>query len=125
LPQANETWLAFAAEERLHANWINRLSTYYQDGRIESEQPKFTSQATKTAIAYIENQTGKTLREKPVLRQCLNIAIDIEKSLLESAFFKVFKLTVPETRKIKSQLEGATRSHLERLMRWREEVVNA
>ena len=89
LPESKDAWMVFAKEEHLHAKWINRLYTYVKDGKIQLKQTKLTSQSTKTAIDYIENQIEKTLKEEPDLKQFLNIAINIEKSLLESSFFKV------------------------------------
>jgi len=53
------------------------------------------------------------------LAQSLNIAINIENSLLESAFFKVFKPTAPEAQKIRARLEDATKLHIKRLVEWR------
>ena len=125
LPESKNAWIVFAEEEHLHAKWINKLYTYVKDGRIQLEQTKFTSQSTQIAINYIENQIDETLSGKPDLKQFLNIAINIEKSLLESAFFKVFKLTAPKAQKIRTQLEEATRSHIEGLINWRERIVKA
>jgi hypothetical protein len=125
LPESKNAWMAFADEERLHAKWINTLSTYLKDGKIPFEQTKSTAQSAKTAIDYIENQIDKALKEKRDLKQSLNLAINIEKSLLESAFFRVFKLTVPEAQKIRARLEEATKSHLEGLIEWRERIIHA
>ncbi len=125
LPESKNTWTAFADEERLHAKWVNTLYTYLKDGKIPFEQTKFTAESAKTAIDYIENQIDKTLKEKPDLRKSLNIAIDIEESLLEGAFFRVFKLTALEAQKIRSRLEEATKSHIEGLIEWRERIIKA
>lgn len=125
LPESKTAWMAFADQERIHAKWINKLYTYLKDGKISSEQTKFTVQSAKTAIGYIETQIDKTVREKINLTQSLNIAINIENSLLESSFFTVFKLSSPEAQKIQSRLEKATKSHIDRLMAWRKSIVNA
>ena len=125
LPESKNAWMAFADQERNHAKWLNTLYTHLKDGKISSEQTKFTVQSTKTAIDYIETQIDKTVKEKVDLKQSLNIAINIEKSLLESAFFKVFKLSIPEVQKIRSRLEEATKSHIDRLMEWRKSIVKA
>jgi hypothetical protein len=125
LPESKNAWMAFADEEHLHAKWINTLYKYARDGKITFEQTKFTSQSIKIAIDYIEGQKDKTLKEKLDLKQCLNIAINIEKSLLENAFFRVFKLNVPETQKIRARLEEATKSHIERLIEWRERTIRS
>ena len=123
LPETKDSWMVFAKEERLHARWINRLYSYVKDGKIQQEQTKITKQSTLMAIEYIENQIDKTLNSKPDLKQFLNTAIDIEKSLMESAFFKIFDLNTPATQKIKAQLKEATSSHLQGLIEWRKRAA--
>lgn len=125
LTDFKKNWLSFAGEEHLHAKWIDTLHAHLNDGKVSFEETKFTIQSTQTAINFIEKQIDKTIKEKPDLKQCLNIAINIENSLLESAFFKVFKLTVPEAEKIRSKLEAATKSHTKRLIEWRERITKA
>ena len=125
LPESKNAWMEFADEERIHAKWIKALYAYLKDGKITFEQTNITAQSAKTAIDYIETQINKTLMRKPDLKQYLSIAIDIEKSLLESAFFKVFKLTAPEAQKIRTELEEATKSHIQRLIEFRERTIKA
>lgn len=125
LPESKNAWMSFADQERIHAKWISTLYSHLKDGKIAYEQIKFTVQSAKTAIDYIEAQIDKTLKEKPDLNRSIIIAINIEKSLLESAFFKVFTLNSPEAQKIRSRLEEATKSHIDRLMEWRKSTLNA
>lgn len=125
LPKTKDTWMVFAKEERLHAKWINRLYIYVKDGKIQLKQTKVTSQSTKTAIDYIENQIDKTSKGKPDLKKFLDIAIGIEKSLLESSFLKLLELTDPKSQKIKAQLEEATNTHIQSLIAWRERIVKS
>jgi hypothetical protein len=109
LPPSGSDWMAFAKEERLHAKWIRELHTQLKNENISFEQTKFTVQSTKTAIGYVENQVAKVIKDKPDLKQPLNIAINIEKSLLESAFLRVFKLNGPKAQQIQARLEEATK----------------
>lgn len=118
LPESSEAWMAFAAEERLHAQWIARLHTHLKGGRISFEQTKYTVRSVQTAIAFIEGQIARLARERCSLPQALNIAIAVERSLLESAFFRVFNLSGVEARKVRDQLESATRKHLDQLLAW-------
>lgn len=122
LPSSEKAWMAFAKEERLHAKWISELHVQLKKEKLSFEQAKFTAQSTKTAIGYIENQVDKVIKDKPDLMQVLNIAIDIEKSLLESAFLRVFKLNGPKAQQIRDRLEAATKSHVDRLIEWRETI---
>lgn len=56
------------------------------------------------------------------MKQALIIAINIEKSLLESAFFRVFKLSGPKAQNIQARLEEATKAHVERLIEWQRNI---
>ena len=125
LPLSEKAWIAYAKEERLHAKWINELHTQLKKENISFEQTKFTAQSTKTAIGYVENQIDRVIKGKPDLIQALNIAINIEKSLLESAFLRVFKLNGPKAQKIQDRLEEATKLHVDRLIEWRTKVQKA
>jgi hypothetical protein len=125
IPESRNAWLVFAEEERLHAKWIKQLYMYFKNGKIQLEETKFTIQSMKTAIDYIENQKKRTLKETPDLKLFINIAINIEESLLEKAFLKVFRLSVPAAEKIRSQLKEATQTHLESLINWRARIVKA
>lgn len=118
LPESREAWLVFAAEERLHAQWIGALHTHLKDGRISFEQTRFTVRSVQTAITYIEGQIARLAPRKIDLSQSLHIAIGIEKSLLESAFFRVFDLSGDQARKVRARLIEATRTHLDHLVAW-------
>jgi rubrerythrin len=122
LPSSKKAWLAFANEERLHAKWINTLHAHLKNEKISFEQTKFTVQSTKTAIDFIENQIDTIIKNKTDLKQSLSIAINIEKSLLESAFFRVFKLSGPKAQKIQTRLEEATKAHIEGLIKWQAHI---
>jgi len=123
LPGHQKAWMAFAEEEHLHAKWIDTLHTHLTNEAVSFDQVKFTVQSVHAAIAFIEGQTA-TLSSHPIdLRQALAIAINIEKSLLESAFFRVFKISGAKATAIQSRLEEATKSHFKRLADWRAAVV--
>jgi len=123
LPEAKQEWLVFAEEERLHAKWVDKLYLYLKEGRIPLEGTKFTVQSVKTAIDYVEKQIQRVSKEPPDLKRFLNMAIDIEKSLLETAFFRLFKLTAPEAQKVRTRLEEATRVHMKKLIEWNTRIT--
>ena len=122
LPSSKKTWMAFAKEERVHAKWINALHDHLKKEKISFEQTNLTIQSTKTAIDYITHQIDTTIKNKIDLKQSLVVAINIEKSLLESAFLRVFKLSGPKARKIQARLENATKKHIERLVEWQADI---
>ena len=122
LPETKQEWLVFAEEERLHAKWVDKLYLYLKEGRIPLDSTKFTVQSVKTAIDYVEKQIERVSKEPPDLKRFLNMAIDIEKSLLETAFFRLFKLTAPEAQKVRTRLEEATKAHIQKLIEWKTRI---
>ena len=114
-----KVWTKFANEERLHANWISTLHNYLKNEKFSVEKTNLTIQSTKTAISYIEKQIEKTGESDLDMLKALSIAIDIEKSLFESAFFRIFQFNGSKAEKIQSQLIQATKIHLEKLIQWR------
>ena len=124
-PLYRDTWMIYANEERLHAKWINELHILLNKEKISFEQTKFTIQSTTTAINYIENQINNIAKTKIDLQQAIVVAIGIEKSLLESAFLKVFKLNGPKAQKIQARLIEATNAHLKRLIEWQTNIKKA
>jgi len=125
LPSSRRAWLAYANEERLHAKWISVLHAQMNNERISFEQTKFTTQSIRTAIEYIESQIDRVKESETDLKQALIIATDIEKSLLESAFFTVFKLSGPKAKEIQSRLLDATATHIKGLIEWQKNIRKA
>ncbi len=121
-PSSKDVWKKFAEDERLHAKWIQTLHAYLQDEKISFAQTRITSQSIKTSIAYIDDQIKKAIDSKIDLKQALIIAIDIEKSVLESGFLKVFKFSGPEAKKIQSRLLEATLTHRRQLIEWQTKI---
>jgi hypothetical protein len=118
LPEYRTSWMAFAEEEHLHAKWIDTLHTHLKNESVSFDKVKFTVQSVHAAIGFIETQTAKLSSHPPDLRQALAMAINVEKSLLESAFFRVFKITGAKATAIQSRLEEATKAHFMRLSDW-------
>ena len=125
LPSSRRAWLAYANEERLHSKWISVLHAQMNNERISFEQTKFTTQSIRTAIEYIESQIDRVKESETDLKQALIIATDIEKSLLESAFLTVFKLSGPKAKEIQSRLLDATASHIKGLIEWQKNIRKA
>ena len=124
-PSSKKTWLAYAKEERIHSKWISALHSRLKKEKISFEQTKITVQSTRIAIDFIEKQIAKVKKSEIDLKQAVTIAVDIEKSLLESAFFNIFKLSSPKTINIQSRLVEATKIHIKKLIEWQATLENS
>lgn len=124
-PSSNKTWLAYAKEERIHSKWISELHARLKKEKISFEQTKITVQSSRIAINFIEKQIAKAKKSEIDLTQAVTIAVDIEKSLLESAFFNIFKLSDPKAINLQSRLVEATKIHKEKLLEWQASLENS
>ncbi len=124
-PRSNKSWQAFADEERRHAKWIGALHAHLNDGTVSFEETHMTIQSTRIAIEYIERQIEGLEKKHIDLSKALAMAVDIEKSLMESAFFRIFKLSAPKGEAIRSRLMAETENHIKRLADWQKKIKDA
>jgi hypothetical protein len=82
-------------------------------------------QSSRIAINFIEKQIAKAKKSEIDLTQAVTIAVDIEKSLLESAFFNIFKLSDPKAINLQSRLVEATKIHKKKFLEWQASLENS
>ena len=121
-PEHRDAWTAFAKEEQRHAKWVETLHTHLKNERITFDQVHFTIQSVRISIDYINRERIRVSTQPVDLKKALNIAVNMEKSLLENAFFKIFKLSNTSAAAIQTKLEEETKSHLHRLVDWHDSI---
>lgn len=117
-PDHNQFWHRLASEEEIHAKWIESLGRHYKNGHIGLSDFKLNVHAIKTSISHLEKQTEESKKGSFSLLNAVSIALDIEKSMIDNKFFKIFDLVGAKQARILSGLEKETlkhRQHLEKL----------
>ena len=117
-PDHSQFWSQLADEESMHAKWIESLGRYYQKGQLGVSKLKLNRQAVKTSISHIDKQTDASRNGSLSLLKAVSIALDIEKSMIDSKFFEIFDLVDAKFDRIRAGLKRETvkhRRHLETL----------
>lgn len=108
-------WLELSIEEIEHANWLHKLTERACAGEANLKAHMFKKPALENSINYIEGLIKNHELKIISKTNALSVAVDLEKSLLESRYFQVFESDFPETIETLHALERSTKEHLERV----------
>ncbi len=114
-PEHRNFWTKLSKEEIEHANWIDRLRSRIEEGSDAMVVDRFPIAAVKSSIDFVNKQIDKALDANFSLINALSTAIDIEKALLESAYFETFEGDSKETIRTLAFLASSTREHRRRI----------
>ncbi len=106
-------WEQLALEELSHARAIRSLYPRIKDGSIGFNPDRFKMQAIEYFHSYVQELIMKT--EGRDLVWAFSVAVDVERSLLESQFFSVFEADSKELRDILNKLAEDTRRHFKNI----------
>ena len=105
-------WLAIAADEQKHADWLSELfsnATIFNWFRSESQ---LKPQALKASLAHIEHQIAGAEEGAFNLLHALSIARDFESALLERQFPQLTESAPKEIKPVLMNIINDTRRHL-------------
>jgi rubrerythrin len=114
--ESRDLWLAMAAEERQHASWIREIDAMVQRNSIEANEKRFPREAIESYGRYLTVELNKVQFPDYTLQQAFTVAGYIENSLMELKYFEVIKDDSAPVKDLLKKLEGATKSHVSRLV---------
>jgi rubrerythrin len=115
-------WTRLAGEERGHASWIRRLFPKAEEGIITFDDARFNTKAIDTSLMYIEHWVHEAQNEPVEIVKALSVALDIESSLIEKNYFKVFESDNKEMKHVLNGLAQGCREHRDRIQQLLTEV---
>lgn len=121
-PGAGAEWRRMVSEEQTHAKWVEALYAYVAKDVLSINKTAVTLPSVLTAIDYVRKLNEQVKRTPPPLLRAVSLAVDIEKSILEKAFLKVFDFRSPQARRTQERLLRETRLHLEQMSAWQAEL---
>jgi rubrerythrin len=121
-PKHKDFWTRLAGEEKGHAAWIRKLFPKAEEGIILFDDTRFNVKAIDTSLMYIEHWVREARSEPIELTKGLSIALDIENSLIEKDYFKVYGTDDDEMRRVFDALVQGTREHRARIRSLLDEV---
>ena len=109
-------WLQTAAEEEIHKKNVQKMKEMIaRNPENFSLHRPFNAAATQTFLSFIRQNTGALRQNKIPGKKLLFIARDIERSLLEFAYFEIVKTADPGYGKILKEILAQTAAHKSRM----------
>ena len=111
-------WLQAAAEEESHKKNVQKMEEMVsRNPENFSLHRPFNAAATQTFLSFIRQNTT-ALKQNQIPGEKLSfVARDIERSLLELAYFEIVKTTDPAYEKILKEILAQTAEHKNRMER--------
>lgn len=119
-------WHKIAEDEESHAAWIGTLHAKMENGLVDFAENRFPLEAVRDFTAYVEEKKKEAQDGRVTLSEALETAVHMERGLLESKFFEVFKDDSLEIKIILEALHLGTAEHLREVERvWKKEKGGA
>ena len=110
-----EFWHGLALEEKGHADCIRKLADKVVEQGLHIEPGRFRTEAIGNFTKYVQSETERARNEEMPLITALSIALDIEKSIIESKFFEIFDTDSAELKHVLHELAVSTNEHIQRV----------
>jgi len=115
LPGHREFWEAISAEEEQHADWIEGFSDLDEAGMASVSAFKFSMREIEEGIDFVKKELGKAMQGNFGNDRALDIALLIERSILERQYYKIVREPTDAVAVLLASLRDGTREHLLRL----------
>lgn len=110
-----EFWNDIASEEIDHARWLHALNEKADRGELGFEEHLFKLPTITASLEDLNRKVAQARMEDFPVLTALAISRDLENGMLEQKFFIVFKGDSPELKKVFSELEEATITHVHKI----------
>ncbi len=109
-------WATLETDERRHASQLARIATLVetQPSQFQAGRP-FKASAISTMVTYVDSLLHKLKRREMDQATLLNIARDLEKSLIESRYAEVVRTQNAEVLGMLQQIHQDTTHHHDRI----------
>ena len=111
-PEHEEFWFGLAMEEADHANWIHDLTLKVNKKSLSVYEGLLKTEDIQTFRNYLSEQLNNAKKGEISFFEALSTALNIEKSLIESQYFRVFTGGSEEDWNILEYLASATANHI-------------
>ena len=114
-PADRELWSRMAQEEMTHAKWVRDLSRHLEDGSVFLGKDRVAEEGIQVFLAYAEDRFKEAQAERLPFRHALDMALDLESSLLERKLYQVFKTDSEAMEQTLKDMELKIHEHAERI----------
>ena len=121
-PTRSEFWRDIAQEEVSHGRWIRTLEMRVEEGGVMFSEKRFNIDALNDFYVFVQQQIARVKENDLPLIAALVVSKEIEESMLEKDFFRVFSGDSPELEILLLALEYSTKKHRDIVLKaWEEE----
>ncbi len=115
-PEHNVFWTKMAAEERLHASWIKRLTENDPTNKFSFSEGGLRFETLAASIETIEGLiSGVKNNREFTISQAASLALHLEKALWEKNVFQCFEGDSDEVKKILDSLNVEQTVHIRKI----------
>jgi rubrerythrin len=114
-PADRELWSRMAQEETTHAKWVRDLSSHLEDGSVSLDEDRVAEEGIQVFLGYAEDRLKEAQAERLPFRHALDMALDLESSLLERNLYQVFKTDSESMAQALKDMELKIHEHTERI----------
>jgi len=114
-PKEAVFWLDIANDEKDHAMALLSLKEKVDDIYVYFDEERFTPEAILSTKNYINERIKYVIENKINFLTALSVARDVENSLIERNYFKVFESDTPKIKNVLKKLEKETLEHRTRV----------
>jgi hypothetical protein len=104
-----------AQEEKTHAKWVRDLAGRMEDGSLSLDEDRFGIEGILVFLEYAEEKFEEAKAEKLPFLHALDMALDLESSLLERKVYQVFRADSESMEQALEDMEQRIREHTERI----------
>jgi len=116
-PEHEEFWFGLTMEEADHSNSILDLISKVRKGSANFFANQSLVENVQKFQDHLKQQQSRAKREDISFIDALHVALDIEKSLIEREFYRLFEGVSVETRNVLKYLDSASGNHIKVLQR--------
>ena len=114
-PRTRDLWIELSKDEEMHGQWIGKMKSLYQQGKLQINPNRITMVSVRTSIQFIEGQIKKTESGEITEAKALAIASNLESAMIDERYFRMFSFTDARFAKVNEKLEKATEMHKRKL----------
>lgn len=113
--RTRDLWVELSKDEEMHGQWIQKMRSLYQQGKLQINPNRITMVSVRTSIQFIEEQIEKVETGEVTEAKALATASNLESAMIDERYFRMFSFTDARFDKVNEKLEKATEMHKRKL----------